>query len=78
MHHITLTPKWEANVRAAFATILCREHQVSLRKWRNLLGILQSINHTVTGEGGLFTHLQNTSKTQEVGKCPSIQHHMMR
>ena len=69
-HHLTLTPKREAKVRTALTTIPCGTHQVSLRKWRHLLGILQIINPSVTGARGMFTHLQNALENAICWRVP--------
>ena len=56
-HHIRITPNIEEKVRAALAAIPATAHQVSLRKWRHLLGLMRSITLDVPRAHGMFTRL---------------------
>ena len=58
-HHLRLTPKQESKVCAALDTISAAAHQVSLLKWRHILGIPSSIAPAVAGAQGMFTRLQH-------------------
>ena len=59
-NQLRLTNKLESKVRTALDTIPVPAHQVYLRKYWQLLGLLQSITPYVAGEPGMFTRLQNT------------------
>ena len=58
-NQLRLMPKHERKVRAPFDTILAAAHQVSLRKWRHLLGLLRSFTPDVAGAQGMFTRIQH-------------------
>ena len=58
-HHLRLTPKRKSKVRVALDAIPAAAHQVSLRKWGHLLGLLCSITPAVAGAQGMFTRLQH-------------------
>ena len=53
-------PKRKIKVRAVLDAIPAALHQVSLRKWWHLLGLLRSITLAVSGAKGTFTRLQHT------------------
>ena len=47
---------------AALAAIPRDAHSTSLRKWRELLGLLRSIKPAVSGSRGMFTQVQHALK----------------
>ena len=57
--HLILISKRELKVRAALDPIPTKARQVSLRKWRHLLGIFRSVTLAVVRAQGMFVRLQH-------------------
>ena len=58
-HHLRLTPRQDIKLRAALDASAASAHQVSLRKWRHILGLVHSITLSVAGAHCMFTFLQH-------------------
>ena len=61
-HLFHLPPRQQEKVAAALADIPGKAYTTSLRKWRNLLGMLRSITPAVTGSRSMFTKVQHSLK----------------
>ena len=58
-HRLRLTPKRDIKVRVALDAIPAEVYQVSLQKWRHLIGLLRNITLSVDMAHGMFTRLQH-------------------
>ena len=65
-HHLRLTTKRPRKVRRALDEIPAAAHQVSLRKWWHLLGLLCSVTPAVARLQGMFTRLHNALQQARV------------
>ena len=75
-HHLRLTPKRELKFRAALDAIPAKARQVSLRKWRHLLGLLPIIIPDVAGAQGVFTCLEHAlqqARGRQFQLSPAVQ-----
>ena len=61
-HLLCLPPTRQDKVAAALVAIPWEAHTTYLRKWRKLLGLLQSITLAVSGSKGMFTQVQHALK----------------
>ena len=61
-HMLCLPPRQQEKVDAALAAIPRKAHSTSLRKFRNLLGMLHSITPDVSGLRVMFKHVQHALK----------------
>ena len=59
VYHLRLTPKQKSKLRAALDAIPTAAYQVSLPKWRHLLGLLRSITPEISGAQGMLTLLKH-------------------
>ena len=57
-------------MHAALAAIPAAAHHISLRKWRQLLGLLRSITLAVAGAHGKFTRLQHALRQARGRRVP--------